>query len=114
VDGGPCFNSSDPGRSKPVQAVHIHAKFVNGPLDGITYSSNSDDPRHVAIAELVYWCTDSLREGTRVRFTAQTIGSAREHDLVPILPLLREYLVLKSSCDGEDIRARLYHIPVVG
>jgi hypothetical protein len=95
-------------------AMHFHAKFVNGPLGGINFSADSPNPKYAALSKLIYASSDSFQEGVRIRWDADAINHAREQGVVDLLPLLADYVVLKCSCDQENICAHFYHIPAVG
>jgi hypothetical protein len=94
--------------------VNVHAHFVNGRLDGTTFSSDSSNPKYAALAKLIYAASDSFRKGGRIRWNEQAIRAARQEDVVDMLSLFLDYFVLKSSCAEHEIHAWLYHIPAVG
>jgi hypothetical protein len=89
-----------------------HAQFVDGPLAGITFSSDSAIPEYATLANLIYSCSKSFSEGTRIRWHPEAIRSARENDFLGMLPLFSGYVVLKSTCKQEDVNAWFHHIPV--
>ncbi len=94
--------------------MFVHAHFTNGPLDGTAYSSDSANPQYAALARLAYTYSDSFHVGSRIRFSKEAIASARDADVVKMLPLFLSYFVLRSSYEQDEIRAWFYHIPAVG
>ena len=83
----------------------IHAQFINGPLAGITFSSDSASPKYATLAKLIYSYSDSFREGTRIQWPAEAIRFAGENDFLGMLPFFLGYVVLKSTCEHEDVHA---------